>query len=161
MNRAPPCDRHPAVPIAAIASVPQRRRDASRHAGPFRRPPDRVCRFCAAHQRQAAEARSFLVRLPAGSSPPFFFLRRQRVFHRPGAADLFVDLKQFAAQFPEPLKGLDLALRLAQIGGGSEGFSNRFPLHFAREPEVGAVGRLVGLMTTALWFTTTTADGSD
>jgi hypothetical protein len=59
------------------------------------------------------------------------------------------------------VKGLDFALRLAHLGGRGEGFTNRFPLHFAREPEVGAVARLIGLMTTALRFPTATADGRD
>ena len=65
------------------------------------------------------------------------------------------------AQFPEAVKGLDFALRLAQLGGRGEGFADRFPIHFARQPEVGTVARLVWLMTTALRFTTTTADGRD
>jgi hypothetical protein len=90
-----------------------------------------------------------------------FFLWCQSVFDRPCAADLFVDFKQFTAQFPEMVKGLDFALRLAHLGGRGEGFTNRFPLHFAREPEVGAVARLIGLMTTALRFPTATADGRD
>ena len=65
------------------------------------------------------------------------------------------------AQFPETVKGLDFALRFAQLGGRGEGFTDRFPVHFAREAKVGAVARLVGLMTTAFRLTTTTADGSD
>jgi hypothetical protein len=65
------------------------------------------------------------------------------------------------AQFPETVKGVDFTLRLAQLGGRGEGFTDRFPVHFAREAEVGAVARLVGLMTAALRLTTTAADGSD
>jgi len=65
------------------------------------------------------------------------------------------------AQFPETVKGLDFALSFAQLGERGEGFTDRFPVHFAREAEVGAVARLVGLMTTALRLTTTATDGSD
>ena len=90
-----------------------------------------------------------------------FSLRRQRVFDRPCAADLLVDLKQFTAQFPETVKGLDFALRFAQLGGGGEGFTDRFPIHFTCQPEVGTVARLVWLMTWALRFATAAADGRD
>jgi hypothetical protein len=48
------------------------------------------------------------------------------------------------AQFPETVKGLDFALSFAQLGERGEGFTDRFPVHFAREAEVGAVARLVG-----------------
>jgi hypothetical protein len=90
-----------------------------------------------------------------------FFPGRQSVFDRPCAADFFIDFEQFTAQFPETVKGLDFALRLAHPGGRGKSFADRFPIHFAREPEVGAVARLVGLMTTALPFPTATADGRD
>lgn len=66
-----------------------------------------------------------------------FFLCRERVFHRLCAADSLVDFQQFTAQFPKTVKGFDLVLRLAQFGGGGEGFTYRFPIHFACQPEVG------------------------
>ena len=59
------------------------------------------------------------------------------------------------------MKGLDFALRSAQLSRGCERFTDRLTIHFAREPEIGAVGRLVWLMTTAFRFATATADGSD
>ena len=90
-----------------------------------------------------------------------FFLRRQSVFDRTCVTDLLVDLKQFMAEFPETVKGLDFTLRLAQLCGRGEGFTDRFPLHFPREPEVGTMARLVWLMTTAPRFPTTAADGRD
>jgi hypothetical protein len=63
------------------------------------------------------------------------------------------------AQFPETVKGLDLSLRLAQLGGRGEGFTDRFPVHFAGQSEVRTVARLVWLMTAALRFSTTAANG--
>ena len=65
------------------------------------------------------------------------------------------------AQFPETVKGLDFALRPAQLSRGRERFTDRLPIQFAREPEIGAVARLVWLMTTAFRFATATADGGD
>ena len=75
------------------------------------------------------------------------FLFRERVFHRLCAADSLVDFQQFTAQFPKTVKGFDLVLRLAQFGGGGEGFTYRFPIHFACQPEVGTVAQLVWLQS--------------
>ena len=64
-------------------------------------------------------------------------------------------------QFPETVKCLHFALCLTQLGRRGEGLADRFPIHFASQPEVGAVAWLVRLMTAALRLTTTTADGRD
>ena len=165
-----PCDRRGKAPrahpdredySATTGSARTLRLDAWLPASPSRPLPGRVCRSCAGPRRPAAAVHLLPFRLPAGWFPPFFFLRRQGVFDRPCAADLLVDFEQFTAQFPETVKVLDFALRLAHLGGRSESFTDRFPIYFAREPEVGAVARLVWLMTTALRFPTATADGRD
>jgi hypothetical protein len=90
-----------------------------------------------------------------------FFLRRERLLHWPGAADLFIDFEQFATQFPETMKGFDFALRLAQLRRRGEGLTDCLTLDFSRQPEVGSVARLVGLMAAAFRFTAAAADGGD
>jgi hypothetical protein len=65
------------------------------------------------------------------------------------------------AQFPEPVKGLNFVLSLAQFSRRGEGFGDGFSIHFSRQAKVGAVTRLVGLMTTAFRFSATAADGGD
>src|ERR1700690_516911 len=59
------------------------------------------------------------------------------------------------------MKCLHLALGLAKFGGGGEAFADRLAIDFARQTEVGAVARLVRLMTMAVWFTATTIDCGD
>jgi hypothetical protein len=76
-------------------------------------------------------------------------------------ADLFIHFEQFLAQFPEAMKGIHFALRLAQLSGRGKGLADRFPVHFASQAEVGAVAGLVRLMTTALRFATAAANGAD
>jgi hypothetical protein len=59
------------------------------------------------------------------------------------------------------MKGLHLTLRLAEFGGGREAFAYGLALDLAGQTEVGAVARLVGLMTMAVWFSATAMDSGD
>jgi hypothetical protein len=59
------------------------------------------------------------------------------------------------------MKGLDLALRLALFGGRGEGLTNRLPIYFVGQAVIGAVARLVRLMTTAFRLTAAAANGCD
>jgi len=65
------------------------------------------------------------------------------------------------AQFPKPVKGLNFVLGFAQFSGRGEGFGDGFSIHLSRQAKVGAVGRPVGLMTTAIGFSAAAADGGD
>jgi hypothetical protein len=64
-------------------------------------------------------------------------------------------------QFPEPVKGLDFVLGFTQFSGRGEGFGYGFSIHFSRQAKVGAVTRLVGLMTTAFRFPAAAADSGN
>src|SRR5215472_17952809 len=59
------------------------------------------------------------------------------------------------------MKGLHLALRIARLGGGREAFADGLALDLAGETAVGAVARLVGLMTMAVWFSATAMNSGD
>ena len=65
------------------------------------------------------------------------------------------------AQFPEPVKRLNFVLSFAQFSGRGEGFGDGLSLDFSCQAKVGAVTRLVGLMTTAFRFSAATADGGE
>ena len=69
--------------------------------------------------------------------------------------------EQFATRFPKAVKGFDFTLCLVQLCRRGEGFTDCLPIDFARQAEVGAVARLVWLMTTALRFTAAAADSGD
>jgi hypothetical protein len=54
--------------------------------------------------------------LPLGPLAPFFFLRRQGVFHRSSPANLLVHLQQVVTEALEAMKGFHFRLGLAQVG---------------------------------------------
>ena len=55
----------------------------------------------------------------------------------------------------------DLTFGLALGGGGRQRLGNRFAVNFIGEAEVRAVGRLVGLMATAVGLATAAGGGGD
>ena len=59
------------------------------------------------------------------------------------------------------MKSLHFKLRLTQFNRGREGFADGLSVDLARQTEVRAVTGLVGLMTTTVWLSTATVDGSD
>jgi hypothetical protein len=71
-----------------------------------------------------------------------FFLRRQRVFDRPQSADLFIDLNQILAQFPEAVELCHFLLRLAQGDRRGEGLGNSLTLDLPRQSVEWAVSRI-------------------
>ena len=60
-----------------------------------------------------------------------FFLRGEGILHRPCAADLFIDVQQIAAQFPETVIPGNFILRFAQGGRRREGFGCGFAIYLA------------------------------
>ena len=59
------------------------------------------------------------------------------------------------------MKGVHLALRLAQLGRGGEAFADGLATDFTGQPKVRTVARLVRLMAMAVWFSATAVDGGD
>ena len=59
------------------------------------------------------------------------------------------------------MKSLYFALRLTQFHSRGEGFADGLSVDLASQAEVGAMTGLVGLMTTTVWFSTTTLDRGD
>jgi hypothetical protein len=71
-------------------------------------------------------------------------------------ANLFIDLQQLIAQFPEALAFSDLALRFGQTGGGRERFGDGLAIHLASQSMIGAVARVTVPMAMTVWISTTT-----
>ncbi len=59
------------------------------------------------------------------------------------------------------MKGIYLVLRLALFHRGREAFADGLSVDLTGQTEVGAVTGLVGLMTTTVWLSATTLNGSD
>ena len=131
---------------AVTGSTRSPRLDASQPAWPFRPLPDRVRLFCAARERRVGVWWLLPARLPDGWFPPFFFLRRQRVFDRPSHADLFIRLDQGAAEFlilPE-LRHLPFGFALRRRIGKAP--RNGLASRLVREPEIRAMTGIVRLV---------------
>jgi hypothetical protein len=99
---------------------------------------------------------SLPVRLPDGSFPPFFFLRRQRVLDRPCAADLFIGLDQSPAQVLILPETGDLALGFPLGRSAGKTLRNGFAIDFVGKPRVGSMAGIIRLMTMATWGAATT-----
>src|SRR5260370_42565706 len=88
-------------------------------------------------------------------STVFFLGRRRGFLHWPQFADLFIDLQQLIAQFPEVLAFGNLALRFGQTGRGGKRFGDGFAIHFASHSIVGAMAGITGPMAMTVWLPTT------
>jgi hypothetical protein len=89
------------------------------------------------------------------ASAVFFLGRRRDLLHRPQLADLFIDIQQSIAQFPEALAFGDLALSFGQAGWVGKRPGDGFAIHFACQSRVGAMAGITGLMAMTVRIFTT------
>ena len=61
------------------------------------------------------------------------------LLHRPHLADLFIDIRQLIAQFPEAPALGDLALRFRQAGRRGKCLGDGLAIHLACQPKVGTM----------------------
>src|SRR5450755_2901199 len=59
------------------------------------------------------------------------------------------------------MKGFNFTLRLMQLGGRREGFSNRLPTHLVCQAVVGAMTGLIGQMAMAVGLATAALNGGN
>src|ERR1035437_4143124 len=90
------------------------------------------------------------------ASAVFFLGCWRDLLHGPQLADLFIDIQQLIAQFPEALALGDLALRFRQTGRRGKCFGDGFAIHLACQSIVGAVAGITGPMAVTVWISTTT-----
>jgi hypothetical protein len=70
-------------------------------------------------------------------------------------ADLFIDIHQLIAEFPEALAFGDLALRFGQAGWGGKHLGDGLAVHFAGQAIVRAMAEITGLMAMTVRISTT------
>lgn len=90
-----------------------------------------------------------------------FFLRGQRILHRPGAADLFIDLDEGALQLPVTAERLDLAFGLALLGRCGEALGNGPAIHLVGQSRMRPVTWIAWTMTMTTRITTATTCSRD
>jgi len=83
----------------------------------------------AGRRRCGAKVWLFRARPLHGSPRRFFPLCCERIHHRPGAADFFIDLDKGPLQLPIAAKGFNLAFGLAPVVRRGEAFGDRFAIH--------------------------------
>src|SRR5437016_8974066 len=120
---------------------------ASRSSRPWlRRSWKTTCRI-----RSTSRATSFWI-----ASAVFLLGRGQGLLHGPQLADLFIDIEQLIAQFPEAPAFSDFALCFGQTGGRGKCFGDRFALQLACQSIGGAMAGITGPVAMTVWISTTT-----
>jgi hypothetical protein len=93
------------------------------------------------------------------ASAVFFLGRRCGLSYGPQRADLLIDGQQLLTQFPKALTLGNLPPRFGQTCRRGKHFRDRFPVHFTRQPVVGAMTCVTVLMAMTVRVSTT-APGS-